>query len=366
MSDKQCLVTVGQSARMLVKMATSAGFAPIAIDCFGDLDTRQLSLTSFQLNSLRGAELQPLLHDISTRQPITGLVYGSGFEQHPDSLLATTKYCRVLGNPPSLFERLLNKADFFSHLTSLDIAHPATCYSRPADPSNWLFKPNRSQGGMGIVAAGNADDASQRGYWQQRISGQSCSALFIADGRRAAILGFNRQWTYDAGPHAPLLFGGVHNQACLPVWQQKIVRRWLKQLLTIYPLQGLGSIDFIANEHGVYLLEINPRIPASAQLYGNQVFRLHLQASQTGLPHRLNLRHRPRGYQIVFAQRDLLIADRLNWPQWAMDLPADGTLIAQGQPICSIIAGGRNAAQVVQRLQQRQRIIEQQLKSGIV
>ena len=50
MPDAPSLIVVAQSARSLASSAKRAGFAPLAIDVFGDDDTRAISLATLTLD----------------------------------------------------------------------------------------------------------------------------------------------------------------------------------------------------------------------------------------------------------------------------------------------------------------------------
>lgn len=342
---------------MLSQLCVDAGFLPIAVDCFADQDTQALSLEAVKVNSLVFADIEPVLRDVMRRHGVRQLLYGSGFEHHPASLAMIEQDWRILGNGSVLFRRFQDKREFFNQLDRLGIHYPETSFSLPRMADNWLSKPVQGLGGLGVVPAGLVGEFDRNSYWQKRLDGDSYSALFVADGNDVMILGFNRQWSIAVDEYTPFMFSGIHNCARLPSNVWRLLANWLVRLLDVYQLRGLGSLDFIVQDGQCYVLEINPRIPASAQLYGRKVFALHRAACHGLLRRGRTLRVRPRGYQVVFAGAELQVPI-INWPNWAVDLPAPGAIVGQGQPICSIIAGGKSAAQVRIRLQQRQQLIE--------
>ena len=81
------LIVIAQSARMLAQMAVDSGFEVIAIDCFADLDTRNLAVLSFKVESLALDDLQPVLEKLQEDYGLMPIVYGSGFEHFVDLLL---------------------------------------------------------------------------------------------------------------------------------------------------------------------------------------------------------------------------------------------------------------------------------------
>lgn len=356
--QKPVIVAVAQSARILTQMAVKLGFSVVAVDCFSDCDTQELATEQYRVECLSVEQLWPLMDELADRYPSVYLLYGSGFELFPHSLQRLAERWRLIGNRPELFAAIQDKTNFFRQLIRLKIEHPETRFVLPDDSGGWLFKPLIGLGGIGIGYAGTDDKDRADGYWQRLMSGMAASALFVADGCRGRVLGYNRQWTTCWHSRQPFQFLGLQNRLRLSPKIRHQVECWLDQLLTVYPLRGLGSIDFVVNDDKAYLLEVNPRIPASAQLYGKSILGLHLQASLSGLAKNKRLRYKQSGLQLVYAETDIRLPDSINWPLWAADLPAAGAIIERGQPICSIIAAGKNAAQVRMRLQQRQQLIE--------
>jgi predicted ATP-grasp superfamily ATP-dependent carboligase len=293
---------------------------------------------------------------------LTHLIYGSGFEEHIDSLRFLQTGFVVLGNSAELMQRLQDKQAFFDQLEQLGICYPHSVFSAPSDDADWLIKPMRGEGGTGISVFAKKDAADSKDiYWQRRLNGEVYSVLLVASQRQVKLLGVNRQWPVDAGA-GDFVFAGICNHAELAPEKRSLLAEWLEKLVSVYPLQGLGSLDFILHDQQCYLLEINARISASAQLYGQSILALHCQACAGVLAEMQAVE--PLGYQVVFAAQDTVIPAGIVWPNWSIDRPEYGAFIGKGQPICSIIAGGIDADQVVKRLRHQKNIIEQLLNTG--
>lgn len=356
------LLVIARSARMLAQMAVDAGFAVVAIDCFADADTRQIVLDVVKVSSLGVGDVSPALEAMRKAHGLTYVVYGSGFEDCTETLVFLEKNWVVLGNLASVYRLFQDKQKFFNHLDELSIRHPETAFNSPGHGDSWLVKPMRGEGGGKIVYYDPDSDVTQVDcYWQRVQEGETLSVLFVACQGAARVLGFNRQWVVGGG--RSFVFAGVSNHAQVSPQNQALMSEWLAKLLRVYPLQGLGSLDFIVHNHHCYMLEINARIPASAQLYGSSVFNLHCQAclGQLGDVEPAQ----PSAYQVVFASKDTLIPIGLRWPEWVVDRPVDGSFIGQGQPVCSIIAAGKSAEQVEARLRRKLKFIEHFLKIGL-
>jgi methenyltetrahydromethanopterin cyclohydrolase len=101
------------------------------------------------------------------------------------------------------------------------------------------------------------------------------------------------------------------------------------------------------------------------QLYDQDLLERHIQAC-LGVP--LITRDGQlkssvqTGYQIVYAEGDVIIPDRFEWPEGCMDLPKPGNICHTGQPICSIIAHQKESASVAQQLLTKQQLIINKLE----
>jgi uncharacterized protein len=138
----------------------------------------------------------------------------------------------------------------------------------------------------------------------------------------------------------------------------------LHALVGAFNLRGLCSLDFLLREPGplVEVLEVNPRPPASLDLYaahGLPVIGAHLRAcegaSLDALPTMPALP--PRGSAVVFARQDLMLGPAA--AQWLAaqshvhDVPSQAARFLAHAPICSVSAAGDDIAAVQEQLQQR-------------
>ena len=343
---------------MLAQSLRMAGFSVIAVDCFGDQDTRQTAQVFALTASLVWTDLQTVVLTLQARYHVTHLIYGSGFERHPDSLVALQQHYTLLGNSAEVFRAVQDKQHFFQTLDKLHIAYPLVRFTPPQN-GQWLQKPWQGEGGINIQPFEVGKSSPHNSYWQQFISGQTLSALFIANTSGVDVIGWHQQWTLAES----FLFAGVMTEHKLPLSVQAKVTDWLQRLTQHYGLKGLNSADFILNETGCYLLEINPRPSASLQLYDKSIIVAHCQAC-LGIAGEIDYNgHFYRGYQILYASQTLRIDDK-QWPDWTMDRPMPQTVIASGQPVCSIRACAENQQSLWQQLQQRRALIEGFLQTG--
>ena len=342
---------------MLVQAAQQAGLKPLAIDLWGDLDTQGYAEDIQLIPSLAGEHLLPAIDYFVSRYPVTCVVYGSGFERHPDSLVWMSGRLTLLGNQPEVFARLQDRQAFFSLLTALQIPYPEVSFHTPEQDTGWLVKPLHGQGGIGIRRYRGDKITEPAVYWQKYQEGIPHSVLFLADGNRSQIIGFNRQWTVPLNDRDEFVFSGIINSAELSLEQKTQLSGWLAKLVPELSLKGLNSLDFIQFGQTSHVLEINPRPPASMQLYGADLFVRHIKACQGQLLDYGREQVGFTGYQVVYAQQDTQIPGGFEWPEGSLDLPSADTIISTGQPICSMITRSKGPQQVLEQLLKKQALI---------
>jgi len=334
---------------MLSQATKNAGLKPLVIDLFADLDTQYYAEAFKRVSSLAEKHLMPAVDFFIERYAVTYFIYGSGFEYYPESLSYLGSRFLVLGNPSETFAKLYDKPVFFSSLDKLNIPYPDICFVAPTSANNWLVKPMQGQGGLGIKRYHPKNFTESAVYWQKYQAGTQHSVLFLADGKEARVIGFNTQWAVNLDKSREFIFSGIINSCDLLKRQKERIICWLKELVPVFTLQGLNSLDFIQAGDKSLVLEINPRPSASMQLYDADLLTGHIKASLGELTD-YGSHEGFTGYQIVHAKQDLVISDGFEWPFWCMDLPESGTTCRAGQPICSIIAHQNEAQSVIDEL----------------
>lgn len=360
----ETVLIVASSARMLAQAAKNAGLKPLVIDLFADLDTQGYAEDFRQVSSLAEKDLASAVDYFIERYAVAYVIYGSGFECHLESLRYLDSRLIMLGNDPDVFSRQVEKQAFFSTLDALNIPYPEVVFSAPDYADGWLIKPMQGQGGVGIKRC-DGDAAGKSVYWQKFQAGTPYSVLFLADGQQVQVIGFNWQWSVCLSETEEFAFSGVINSTDLSDAHKVAITNWLKQLVPVFGLKGLNSMDFIREDDSNYVLEINPRPSASMQLYGQDLLIRHIQACEGTQFIELNSAvhgSELTGYQIVYPEHDLIIPDQFEWPGWCMDLPKAGNICRRGQPICSIIAHQNNLQSVVEQLLTKQQLIINKLE----
>ena len=353
---------VSHSARGLVQSGVRAGMGAVVIDLYGDADTRSAALDYAPVLAHTGTfdpdSLLQAAERLAPADSACALIYGSGFEGDEDLLERLAQGRTLYGNTPNTVRTLKTPPLFFALLDSLDIPYPPICYEQPANLTGWLLKPQGGAGGKGIRPA-TAADAVPTDYFQRRLEGPALSVLFVANGHRTAIIGFNTLWTTGSEPDTCFLFAGAINRAALTDSQRETVQRYVSRLVQAVSLKGLNSLDFMLENGDIRVLEINPRPSATLSLYDADypqgLLHLHVAACQGHLPHPVPVPGPVRAFRVVCAPTAFEFPAHFHWPEGYADLPMPGTRIEPGQPVCSVLAEGLDVQAVLTGLAMRER-----------
>lgn len=353
------VAVAGLSVRPLAQSARRAGWRVVALDGFGDRDTRAAGLDWRALGSGLAspgvAALREALAWARQRHGAQAWVAGAGFDGRLGLLRAGNQELPLLGMAPELNVRLRDPATFFGALAACGVPHPPTQWLLPpANPRGWLQKDLRQCGGWHIRPARAAGRPRPGRCWQQQVPGRPMSVLFLADGRRALRVGLNH---LRVAPLAGRPF--VYQGAVGPVQHPALAAALDAALTRLVPhlgLRGLASLDLMAGEAGRWwALELNPRPSATLALHDAAwpagLLAAHAQALQGELPAQAPL-GACRGEAIVFSPVALRVSSALSDALAALgcaDLPRPGQAIAAGAPLCSARAQARGP-QAVERV----------------
>ncbi len=362
---------MGGSTRAAAWSAVRAGWTPICADLFADLDTRQV------------AEIVPV-RDFPTSLPedvasvqAGGWFYTGGLENHPDiierMLRPDASYGPLWGTPPAAL-RLVRDPFWLAEtlqaagLPALDVLPES---SPPPADGTWLQKPLASAGGRAIRVWNReaaSRDFGEPHYFQRRAAGVSCSAVFRALGGKVEWLGATQQLISPVAPREsqPFAYGGsigpidqLDNSPC-PLTDKQIDRvfRLAETVASASHLFGLFGIDFLVNVNEVNVVEVNPRYTASVEIlelsgWESLLSRVFENESIKSSGRRRKLQAACVAKWILYAPQQWVAPDFSRYLQsdspwdvpYLADVPAPGTVIQTGWPICTVFANGHPARQ---------------------
>jgi predicted ATP-grasp superfamily ATP-dependent carboligase len=355
--DNKAVVILAASGRALAASARGGGYLPLVIDWFGDSDTLALSaahacLADGLVRGMTADALDAAISAVTKEYQPLGIVCGTGFEDRPELLEHLAQHWRILGCSADTVRRVKDPQAFASLCRDCAVPHPEISLSRPADATGWLAKRKGGAGGSHVVAAEARDAANV--YYQRQVPGVPVSALFLANGSRALILGFSSQWASPA-PRQPFRYGGAIRPALLAKNISNLLEDVVHDVARAIPLLGLCSADFLVDGDDFRLLEVNPRPGATLDIFEapqKSLFALHMAACEGELAAQAPSLAGVNATAIAYGKHDMHVP-AFDWPEWTADRPHASTMVRQGEPLCTIHATATGHAEARALIRQR-------------
>jgi len=363
---KKKLIIAAISARGYAQAAHEQAYSVITLDAFADADTQALAEQCFKVKfDENGVDEVDFKHQFSQIE-IDGdccFVYGSLFDTKPALLAWVAARVRVLGNSAETL-RIARSLDFFRLLDDLSIEHPEVQLNVPDDAHNWLAKSLFSTGGAHVKPASVYKEGD---YFQRKIEGVSVSLLFVADGKAATVIGFNQQFSAPT-LEMPYRFAGAVSNVVLSLQVQQHFVEAAEKLTVELGLIGMNSLDAVLEGERLWILELNPRLSATFNLYPN-LLQAHIGASSgevIKLSNEFDLAKMStsKAELILYADQALNIPVDFSWPDWVADIPSfeNGNIkIAENEPICTVFAEAQDALAAQQLVLQKTKILKREL-----
>ncbi len=357
------LIIISHSARALSESAFRAGWNVISVDGFADIDTLESCYECWCLPLVDGefldSHIETCLLKLQQHYQQAKVILGAGAESLTGDI-ETILGWQLCGNNSKVVSQLKDPQIFFEGLRELQINYPPVQFDSKPKTDDWLYKLTDSCGGMGVSREAKV---STRGYWQQEILGLAISALCISDGREVMCLGFNRQYSTSRFKGYPYVYqGALANVEIDNLLKEKTIS-CADNIITRFNIKGVFSIDMILAQQqakqALYVLEINPRISASFELYerinhGLNLVDAHIRVCEGERLCEIELSSAQSAYLIVYAEDDYLIPQQLVWPEWVKDRPEALRRISKHEPICSVHAdAGESDVSLYSLLQSR-------------
>ncbi len=328
------------------------------MDAFGDLDqkarVKNVALVRDKGRSYTAAAAVAVARGLGAESA----AYVSNLENHPAAVRRLAVGRQLLGNSPATLAGARDFARLAQVVRQAGGRVPATLSGddrHAASPGKrWLRKPLRGGGGSGVVDFAPGDRLRAGEVLQERIDGVLASVSFVADGRRAAVLGVSMGLAGDSA------FGGRAYRYCGSLYPLQAESSLLEPLDALaqattraFGLTGVNGLDFVVRDGRAYVLELNPRYSASMELLDrsgpSNVFETHAAAcggAGIGSTSYAPPRGEVLGKAIVWARCDVVACDTRSWLDRddVRDVPFPGERIRRGHPICTVFARAADAA----------------------
>tara|TARA_R110002095_G_scaffold56114_4_gene48197 strand:+ start:9040 stop:10377 length:1338 start_codon:yes stop_codon:yes gene_type:complete len=381
-SGKPPLLIVGASTRAAAFSAVRAGFRPVCVDQYADLDLLEIAEVL-----LKSENCSDWLETLNQRPPLDW-IYTGALENQPELIEQINQKHQLRGCDPEILQRARDPF-FLEQILSHKRIQALPClpsHSLPDGTLKWLSKPLKGSAGHGIRFA-NATTCdslmNEDRYLQRYQSGISLSALFISFRQVTVLVGISRQFIGNSAFNAAAFHfcGGVTLSPVAPSLRDSLEE--LGQTIAGQcQIRGIFGCDLLMEPeppHEIWLTEVNPRYTALTELFELQ-YRLPLlswhcaacrsfeeHSPDTTPPKQLQkqlLQAEKQPFNqiskgILYAAEDVL-CPAIEWknpfseglyhvPECA-DIPGLGTAITAGAPLCTIYGTGENHETCLQSL----------------
>lgn len=356
--DSACdLIIVGASARAAVQSACRAGLRPFAVDLFGDRDLRY-SAAFRKIGSF--TELIDTVRD----WPSVPWMYTGGLENEIDLVRTIQRERALWGCDSAALEKLRDPSWLREQLP-----FAKTVLAHESNPTHgrWLLKTQSSAGGLG-VAEWRGQSISANSYLQQFVVGDSVSGLFVVQSATWKFMGMTRQLIGESWLHGrPFHYCGNIGPLDMP---NELRANWdaLGPVFVTSGARGVIGVDAILGDGQLTIVEVNPRYPASSELFefatGRSIVRDHISACREELVPAMGPIREVIGKAIFFAPEDLRFPIGGPWdavaisppsfgnvPEFA-DIPQPCEFFAAGAPVISLMVQGRTAKECETKLRE--------------
>ena len=244
----------------------------------------------------------------------------------------------VLNAPSSSIAKSRNH-DFLRRMAADGIFFPETGFDYLPGAKS-LIKEYSSAGGVGVMEDRGGELLAGQ-YRQKKIDGLSVGAAFLSTRLMGITNHINRVGEFGQSGY---MYGGLVYPADIENIHERAIKNFGKRAGEESGLTGWWGADFILNGQGAYLLEINPRFTASAELIA-QAHDIDLVGTQTSAINggTVDVEQKPppryHATAVCYAKADCVFNDALKWFELgARDIPHDGKAIKKGEPVISLYA----------------------------
>ncbi len=371
------LLVAGANTRPIAKSARDLGVNVVAIDCFDDVDLKNIVNRLYTINQRNGGkrfnhdEFFEIVSEVLNSHDIDSAVFTSGMEHYPDKIRDLGKRVNILGNGKKQLAHCEDKQRLFEVAEELGIPHPVTERVEDVDEARdiaskleypILLKPSTSGGGIGIELVHSSEELqdsfrnvlisgdSEYVYLQEFIEGIDASASILSTGEKSETLTVNEQIIGDKRLDTPRRFGYCGNIIPLPVEEELIskISKYSEKICTKLGLVGSNGVDFVIKDEP-YLIEVNPRFQNTIDIVEESLkinlVKAHIRSTNHKLIEKPEL-SKSSAKLVIYARKDLRVPDLTTFSN-IVDIPRKNSTIKKGEPICSVKKFEKNRNKVV-------------------
>ena len=351
------VLVLGYNTRHICRSAKRAGFNVFSIEHFGDLDIFDTAdeVVVFEEDEPSFGKIKRLMDSFE----YDTIIRGPGFE-----LWDIDTHISVLNNDTSVAEKVSDKFWLAEYLKEIEVPHPATYLLEDVDSLELdypvMAKPRRGAGGVKNLLIRDREDLEhakavlENFIVQEYINGVTASISLIASRGAACSIAASEQISFPWLTDMPYAYAG--NITPFMGRHVSLMEELAELVASDLELVGSNGVDFLIDEDGLSLLEVNPRFQGTLETveeaYGLNLFSMHVDSFSGILP----MKRRAMvfaGKAVLFAGQDIWIDEAKSDMLFecyrkgvASDVPVGGTLVAKDSPLVTFFAQGSTRDEV--------------------
>lgn len=356
MPPTETVVLIGASIRAAAQSARRAGFQVVGIDLFGDRDCRDACQRFAMLDQTDDSA------KLLDEYPSARVVCVGGFTD-------ATSVLRSLGRHAHRIETALQRQAHLKQPETLrdlaiasGLSFPETITDDECEidcqrltSGRWLVKPRTGSGGIGVHwFDGDAKKLGPGVSIQRYVAGRVHGATLAIAVDATVIVAVCRSLIHrhgDGDAAMPFLYAGSFGPVPISDALQHSLIRIGNAVHHQTGLVGLCNVDLVVDRDGkTWLLEINPRYSGSSEviersLIGDETSLFTIDCDPGRASSMMMDPMRQTYKRVLYAPRKKRpltfqlqeIAPEIGDRVQIADIPADGTVIEPGWPVCSVL-----------------------------
>ena len=353
----ETVLVIGANTRSMACSLKKLGYTVYSTEYFGTLDlkpcvNRYKSILSQKpgkscgkfTEKYRSEDIEKLATGFVDEVDLIICLAGVSPDNFPKDKIVGNKSVKDIDDKYQLYKKLRNKFNFPLTFKVSDIGETEEIISSFPD-KNFIIKPRNGSGGYGIrkLDEVNHDIDFSNCILQEEIDGLNISTSVLSTGKESKTILTSQQIIGDVTLGQKEPYGYCGNITPFTDYDDYTQLKDLSEnIISDLSLVGSNGVDFIVNQDGLHVVEVNPRIQGTmecAELSLNiNLAEAHIKACQG---HLLEVPP-PSSFAVkmVVHAREPSLVGNLNLPG-VHDLPNHGVIIEKGEPMVTVINSGQ-------------------------
>ena len=340
---RKAILIINTHTEYLEKQVEKLGYKAFCIDSY---DQNNLK------NILKHKFLQSFIKKIRKNYRLVKLIYGSGLEDKQNIYKTLHSETDIQGNDLEILGFCNDILNLEKALNISGLQIPKTSFLPLSKGIKSIIKPLSSYGGSHIsFTKKNGKDF----HYQEFIPGKTFSVSFFISKNNFSLLGFNKLFMLKDHSANPFIHAGAMN--IHKIKKFNYIQNSIKIFSSIIGLQGYNNIDFKIFKNKVYVLDINPRITSTFQIYNelhtNNLMKAQINLTNIKISKTFMYPKKFYGFIHMFAKNNIKFFNKMKSDSSITNLPREGEIIKKNNPIFTLNFSANSPSSIVGLLKKK-------------